>query len=106
MSSEPSTPDLGAKLYADVVAYGSRPSHRTGTVDDEATIDWFQSVLLSDGAKVQVDSWSFPRWTATWAAELDGQPIDALPLFYESCNWSKPTLLDRLKRVEKELVHR
>jgi hypothetical protein len=31
-----------------------------------------------------VDPWSFPRWTATWAAELDGQPIDALPLFYES----------------------
>jgi hypothetical protein len=84
MSREPSTPDLGANLYADVVAYGSRPSHRTGTVDDEATIDWFQSILLSDGAKVQVDPWSFPRWTATWAAELDGQSIDALPLFYES----------------------
>jgi hypothetical protein len=84
MSDEPSSTMLGARLFADVVAYGSRPSHRTGTVDDEATIAWFQSVLRADGAKVQVDPWSFPQWTATWTAELDGEPIDSLPLFYET----------------------
>jgi hypothetical protein len=75
---------LEAKLFADVVAYGSRSSHRTGTVDDEATIEWFQSILRADGAKIQVDTWSFPQWTATWTAELDGEQIDSLPLFYET----------------------
>jgi hypothetical protein len=84
MRNQSIEPDLGASLLADVVAYGSRPSHRTGTVDDEATIDWFQTILLSDGAKVQVDPWSFPQWTASWSAELDGEQIDSLPLFYET----------------------
>jgi hypothetical protein len=84
MSAHSTVPDLGADLFDDVATYGSRPSHRTGTVDDEVTIDWFQSMLRSDGAKVQVDPWSFPCWTASWEAELDGQSIDALPLFYET----------------------
>jgi hypothetical protein len=83
-STVPSAAELGTQLFADVMAYGSRLSHRTGTVDDEATIEWFQSLLLSDGAKVQVDPWTFPQWTATWAAELAGEPIDSLPLFYET----------------------
>jgi hypothetical protein len=84
MSDEAYTRALGPKLFADVVAYGSCASHRTGTVDDEATIDWFRSILLSDGANVQVAPWSFPQWTATWTAELDGEPVDSLPLFYET----------------------
>jgi hypothetical protein len=75
---------LGERLFADVATYGSRPSHRTGTVDDEATIAWFQSILVADGAKVQVDTWSFPQWNASWSAELDGELIDSLPVFYET----------------------
>ncbi len=85
---------LGTELLADVVAYGSRPSHRTGTVDDGATIDWFQTILGTDGAKVRVDPWSFPQWTASWSAELDGEPIDSLPLFYETTGSFGPSAID------------
>jgi hypothetical protein len=84
MSEENVSAALGAKLFADVVTYAERPTHRTGTVDDKATIDWFQSIAHVDGAKVQVDEWSFPRWVADWTAELDGETIDSLPLFYET----------------------
>jgi hypothetical protein len=84
MGEQSSSVALEAELFADAVAYGSRPSHRTGTVDDEATIAWFQSLVLADGATVSVVPWSFPKWSATWSAELDGEAVDSLPLFYET----------------------
>jgi hypothetical protein len=82
--------ELGRRLFVDVETYGARPSHRTGTVDDAATIEWFSSLLRADGATVDVESWTFPRWTAEWSAELRGanggndDAIDSLPLFYET----------------------
>jgi hypothetical protein len=82
--------ELGRRLFVDVETYGSRRSHRIGTVDDAATIEWFSSLLRSDGATVDVEPWTFPRWTAEWSAELrganggNGDAIDSLPLFYET----------------------
>jgi hypothetical protein len=97
MSSVWSTPGprgFGRELFADVETYASRDSHRTGTPDDEATIEWFASTLRRDGAQIQVDPWSFPRWTAEWSAELDGQTIDSLPLFYETVGSFGPGFVD------------
>jgi hypothetical protein len=73
-----------ACMFADVESYGSRPTHRTGTNDDAATIEWLRSLLLVDGASVTVDPWRFPQWIAEWSAQLDGVPIESLPLFYET----------------------
>jgi hypothetical protein len=75
---------FGDALYRDVQAYGARPSHRTGTDDDHATLAWLTDNLRRDGARVEADEWTFPRWDAQWSAELDGQVIDALPVFYEA----------------------
>lgn len=63
--------------------YSSFAHHRTGTANDLEVIDWLAALLRNDGAGVDIDRWSFPQWTAHWSAELDGQPIDALPTFYE-----------------------
>jgi hypothetical protein len=84
IDSNPEWADLGRELFADVEAYAARSSHRTGTTDDAGTVQWFASTLQNDGATVQVDPWTFPQWTADWSAELDGQSIDSLPLFYET----------------------
>ncbi len=73
------TPD---ELFADVVSYAERPAHRTGTEDDAWTIDWFAGRARADGATVAVEQWELPQWRADWSAELDGQPVPSLPLWY------------------------
>jgi hypothetical protein len=75
---------LGDLLFADVETYARQPFHHTGTMHDQITIEWLADDLKADGAAVQVHPWSFPRWAATWSAELDGNEIDSLPIFYET----------------------
>jgi hypothetical protein len=82
MSESPVT--LGEQLYRDVESYAVHSTHRTGTDDDVATIEWFRSILQADGANVVVEGWDFPQWTGEWQAELDGEMIDSLPIFYET----------------------
>jgi hypothetical protein len=75
---------LGARLFVDVETYGTAASHRTGTQEDRDTIDWFAQLGATDGATVCIEPWEFPMWSATWSATLDGQQVDALPVFYET----------------------
>jgi hypothetical protein len=89
-----STTAFGVALFADVAAYGSRTSHRTGTDDDDATIDWLRACCEIDGASVVLDSWTFRQWRATWSAEIDGSEIDALPVFYETIGHYGPEEID------------
>ncbi len=85
---------FGRQLLADVETYSSRTSHRTGTSDDAETLEWFASILRSDGAAVRVDPWSFPRWAAEWSAELYGEVVDSLPVFYETVGSFDPEAID------------
>jgi hypothetical protein len=82
--SGPDMNPLGQLLFADVETYAQLPFHLTGTEHDHQTIDWLADCLATDGATVEKRPWTFPRWTATWSAELDGTVIDSLPVFYEA----------------------
>jgi hypothetical protein len=89
-------------MFADVESYGSRPTHRTGTNDDAATIEWLRSALLVDGASVSVEPWRFPQWIAEWSAEIDGLPIDSLPMFYETIGSFNPGAIDVVATAHPE----
>jgi hypothetical protein len=82
--------NIGAELFADVCAYSQADTHRTGTPEDAATIDWYSHLLRSDGATVTTEDWMFPRWVAEWSAEIDGEPIECLPILYQSIGTSRP----------------
>ncbi len=85
--------ELASQLFADVQTYANRPFHLTGTEYDETTLAWFEQCLVDDGATVTRRPWAFPQWTAQWWAELDGEQIDCLPIFYEAAGTFGPDAL-------------
>jgi len=76
--------DLGARLYETVREYaGIGAHHRTGTIEDARTLDWFDDRLRGLGATTERLPWTFDRYDAEWSVAVDGAEVPALPLFYE-----------------------
>ena len=69
-------------LYQTVKDYAHLGEHRTGTECDHETARWFARRLHDVGAEVDTQTFSFPRFDATWYLEIGGSPTVALPLFY------------------------
>src|SRR5262245_48157036 len=75
---------LGARLYETVREYAAiGEHHRSGTIEDARTLDWFESRLRALGAATERQPWSFDRYDAEWRVTVDGAEVVALPLFYE-----------------------
>ena len=76
--------DLGARLHVTVQAYAALGAHhRTGTVEDARTLDWFEDRVRALGGVTERQPWSFDRYDAEWSVTIDGAEVTALPLFYE-----------------------
>jgi len=74
----------GERLYRAVEEYAALgPHHRTGTLEDRATRDWFATGLRDAGATVEEQSWTFDRYESTWEVWVGGEEVEAIPLFYE-----------------------
>jgi len=72
-------------LYETVRDYaGIGAHHRTGTAEDERTLDWFEARVRALGATTERQPWSFERYDAAWSVTVDGVEVEALPLFYEA----------------------
>ncbi len=76
-------PTIGAALYQLVSGYSQWPHHRTGTSEGRATVDWFEAQLQERGATTSRWSYAYERYDWRASVTADGQPIDALPLYYE-----------------------
>jgi hypothetical protein len=76
-------PTMGAALYQLVTGYSQWPHHRTGTPEGKATVDWFEAQLKERGAATSRWSYAYERYDWRVSVTADGQPIDALPLYYE-----------------------
>jgi hypothetical protein len=77
------TDDLGSRLYRIVEEYCAIGEHRTGLPEDAATVAWFADALRAMGGKVEEQPYTFQRYDAHWRVTVDGEPVTALPLFYE-----------------------
>ena len=76
-------PTIGAALYQLVAGYSQWPHHRTGTPEGKATVDWFEAQLKERGGTASRWSYAYERYDWRASVTADGQPIDALPLYYE-----------------------
>lgn len=73
----------GEDLYKLVEEYAALGEHRTGTPVDSATLAWLSDLLRQAGANVAQQPFSFDRYDATWEIQVDGEPVQSIPLFYE-----------------------
>lgn len=75
---------MGTRLYRLVTEYAAIGHHRTGTAEDEACRDWLGSELIRSGAIVRRHEYDFDRYDARWECSIDGEEVQALPLYYEA----------------------
>jgi hypothetical protein len=71
-------------LFQLVEEYAALGVHRTGTATQHTTVDWLADQLSSRGAAVERQEIAFERYVADWSVTIDGDDIEALPLFYEA----------------------
>lgn len=74
---------MGDSLYRFVQAYEAFGHHRVGSPNDRDTVEWLREELERRGAEVTSLDLPFDRYAADWSVTLDGEPVEALPLFYE-----------------------
>lgn len=72
----------GDALLAVVEAYASLGDHRTGWEGDRATGPWLARELAALGAEAELRAVAFDRYACEWEVRLDGEVVEALPLFY------------------------
>ncbi|MDW3218688.1 MAG: hypothetical protein R8F63_08740 [Acidimicrobiales bacterium] len=71
-------------LFGLVEEYADFGEHRTGTASQARTADWLADQLGSRGGAVRLEPLAFERYTADWSVTIDGDEVEALPLFYEA----------------------
>ncbi|HEX2886203.1 hypothetical protein [Vineibacter terrae] len=76
-------PTIGGQLYRLVTGYSQWPHHRTGTPEGKATVDWIEAQLRERGAATSRWSYDYERYDWQASVTVDGQPVEALPLYYE-----------------------
>lgn len=67
-----------------VEEYAALGIHRTGTASQAATAEWLADELRARGGAVELQPVTFERYVADWAVTIDGDEVEALPLFYEA----------------------
>ncbi len=73
----------GDELYRLVEEYAALGEHRAGTPPDADTIEWLARLLAQSATSVERQPFQFDRYDASWAVRFDGEPVQAIPLFYE-----------------------
>ncbi|MDG2027292.1 MAG: hypothetical protein P8J50_09295 [Acidimicrobiales bacterium] len=73
-----------AGLFSRVEEYAALGIHRTGTPTQAATAEWLADRLAERGGAVEMQPVSFERYVAEWSVSIDGNEVEALPLFYEA----------------------
>jgi len=71
-------------LFELVRAYSDLGVHRSGTSSQAATADWLVDELRSRGGEAALEPVAFQRYLADWSVTIDGDEVEALPLFYEA----------------------
>ncbi|MEM7142093.1 MAG: hypothetical protein AAF548_13785 [Actinomycetota bacterium] len=71
-------------LFDLVEAYSGLGVHRTGTATQATTADWLADELRARGGDVDLQPVPFERYVADWSVRIDGDEVEALPLFYEA----------------------
>jgi hypothetical protein len=71
-------------LFALVEEYAAFGVHRSGTTTQLRTSRWLAGLLRERGAEVEEATVGFERYVAQWAVSIDGDDVEALPLFYEA----------------------
>jgi len=74
----------GDQAYELVRAYAGIGAHRTGSSEDARTAQWLAKELSAAGAAVELRRYSYNRFDATADLEVDGAPIEAMPLYYSA----------------------
>jgi hypothetical protein len=74
---------LGNRLYDVVEEFSRWPLHRTGSGQESATLDWFQSELVRRGAVTSRWEYAYPHYEWTAEVQVDGRRTDTVPLYYE-----------------------
>ena len=67
-----------------VKAYVDLGEHRSGTTTQAATAHWLADELRARGGDATLESVAFDRYMADWSVTIDGDEVEALPLFYEA----------------------
>jgi hypothetical protein len=73
-----------SNLYDTVEEYAAFGVHRTGTPPQLRTSEWLAGLLAERGAEIEYVEVPFERYVADWAVTIDGDDVEALPLFYEA----------------------
>ena len=72
------------KLFDLVEDYAAFGVHRSGTATQLLASRWLAGLLRERGAVVEEVSVEFERYVADWTVLIDGDEVEALPLFYEA----------------------
>jgi len=71
-------------IFDVVEQYAAFGVHRSGTETQAATAEWLASELRARGGEAELQPVEFPRYVADWAVTIEGDEVEALPLFYEA----------------------
>jgi hypothetical protein len=71
-------------LFDLVEEYSNFGDHRSGSTEQSLTSEWLAELLRDRGGTVEKVPIEFPRYVADWTVSIDGDRVDALPLFYEA----------------------
>lgn len=71
-------------LFGLVEEYAGFGVHRTGTETQARTAEWLAEQLTARGGAVRLEPVAFERYSAEWSVTIDGDEVEALPLFYEA----------------------
>lgn len=74
---------VGTRLYDLVEGYSRWPHHRTGTRNESAALEWFESRLRDRGATTGRSGFAYRHYD--WAARVwvGGREAPTIPLYYE-----------------------
>jgi len=71
--------------------YADLGVHRSGTDTQAATAAWLADELRARGGAVSLEPVAFERYVADWSVTVDGDEVEALPLFYEATGRASST---------------
>lgn len=74
----------GDQAYELVRTYASIGAHRTGSSEDIRSAQWLARELSAAGATVELRPYHFNRYDATADLQVEGRPIEAMPLYYSA----------------------
>lgn len=69
-------------LYDLVCTYAAFGNHRTGSIADNNTADWFATVLAGMGGTIEKQAFGFDSFEHEMTLTVDDRPVEALPLYY------------------------